>query len=137
MTFYGILSQPQMKDLHAAALRVLEETGVQVESGELLGLLAEFGGRIDRDRQRVRFASAWVEQFIQESERYDWSRHRPRLHCGVGIYGCLYLDPETDRLVPFTEETFRGYLRLANSLGEVGSAGTLGIPFAADRQERR
>jgi len=129
MTFYGILSQSQIESLHAAALRVLEETGVQVESDQLLGLLADFGGRVDRAAQRVRFAASHVERFLQESERYDWSQHQPRFYCGVGIYGCSYLNPETDELEPFTEAAFRDYIRVGNALAEIDSVSVLGLPF--------
>lgn len=132
MTFYGVLSESQMQDLHAAALRVLAQTGVQVESEELLGLLADFGGQVDRDSQRVRFTASLVEGFIQESERYDWSQHQPRFYCSTGIYGCLSLNPETDQLEPFTETSFREYIHLASSLTDVDSVSTLGLPFAAD-----
>ncbi|MFB3881101.1 MAG: trimethylamine methyltransferase family protein [Armatimonadota bacterium] len=129
---HRVLSQPQIEDLHAASLRVLEETGVRVESDQLLEILDGFGGHVDAAAQRVRFAASRVEQFIQESERYDWSQHQPRFYCGAGIYGCLYLNPETDQLEPFTENTFRDYIRIGNALEEVHSVSTLGIPFAVD-----
>jgi trimethylamine--corrinoid protein Co-methyltransferase len=132
MTLYGALSEPQLESLHASALRVLAETGVQVESEQLRGLLAELGGVTESDAPRVRFASSWVERFIQESEKYDWTQHTPQFHAGAGIYGCLYLNPKTDQMEPFTETTYRDYIRLANSLGEIGSASTLGIPFAVE-----
>jgi len=131
-SFFSILTQSQIEDIHHSALRVLHDTGVRVESQELLTLLAEFGGEPDSGAQRIRFAPAWVEQFIAESDKYDWTCHRPSHHCSAGIYQGLYLDPETDELEPFTEETLRDYVRVAHALPEVGSVGILGVPFVPD-----
>jgi len=131
-SYYNPLTHAQVEHIHRSALRVLHEVGVQVESGPMLSLLAEFGGQVDRDSQRARFAPAWVERFIHESEKYDWRAHVPTLSCGAGIYACSYLNPETGELEPFHEATFRDYARLARRLEGVDGALTLGIPFVPE-----
>jgi trimethylamine:corrinoid methyltransferase-like protein len=132
MTFYSPLSERDLRRVHAAALRVLDETGVRVESEEILGLLGDSGGRVDLGASRVRFSPTWVERFIEESERYDWSTHRMRLGTWAGVYASAYLDPETDELRPFTEETFADYVRMGNALEPIDSVSNLGIPFSVD-----
>ena len=130
--FFSVLTQSQIEDIHRAALQVLHGTGVRVESQELLSLLGEFGGEPDFEDQRIRFSPPWIEQFLAESEKYDWSCHQPSFRCSVGIYQGLYLDPETDQLQPFTEETLRDYIRVGNALPEVNFVGMLGVPFEPD-----
>jgi trimethylamine--corrinoid protein Co-methyltransferase len=129
---YDILSGGDVERIHRGALKVLAEVGVRVESQKLLGLLGDFGGAVDLASSRVRFPSAWVEQFIADSVKYDWSAHRPSFHTFAGIYACLYLNPETDTLEPFTEQTFRDYIRIGNALRDVDVVSALGIPFACD-----
>jgi trimethylamine--corrinoid protein Co-methyltransferase len=127
--FFSVLTQSQVEDIHRAALQVLHETGARVESQELLTLLGEFGGEPDHDVERIRFSPAWVEQFIADSDKYDWSCHQPSFGCSAGIYQGLYLDPETDELEPFREETLHDYIRVGQGLPEVSSVGLLGLPF--------
>ncbi len=129
--YYSPLNQVEVEQIHRAALQVLEEVGLQVESTELLARLGEFGGRVDHEIQRVRFSSSWVERFIGDSDKYDWNRQEPAFHTFAGIYHCLYLNPETDRLEPFTEQTFADYIRLGRALGGIGLT-NLGIPFQAE-----
>ncbi len=129
--YYSPLSQTEVEQIHRAALRVLEEVGVQVESPELLSTLGEFGGRVDDNAQRVRFPAPWVEQFINDSDKYDWSRQQPTFSTFAGIYQCLYLNPESNRLEPFTEQTFGDYICLGRALGEIGMT-NLGLPFQVE-----
>jgi len=130
--FLGVLTQDQIEEIHGSALHVLHETGVRVESEALLRILGDFGGEPDLDAQRIRFAPAWVEQLIADSDKYDWSAHKLSFGCSVGIYQGLYLNPETDVLEPFAEKTLQDYIRVGNALPEVGSVGLLGLPFVPD-----
>ncbi len=127
--FAEVIDDDGAAQIHLSALRVLHETGVRVESRALLQHLADHGGEMDLDAQRVRFAPDFVEQFIHESGKHDPSRDRPTFGAYAGIYASLYLDPETERLEPFTEATLCGYIRLANALEEVGGVSLLGLPF--------
>jgi len=127
--FYDPLDPSGVEEIHHSALRVLHEVGVQVESRDLLSLLADHGADVDMAEQRARFAPARVEQFVSDSEKYDWDGHQPSFGCYAGIYACLYLNPWTDQLEPFTEDTLRDYIRLANALPEVSGVSLLGLPF--------
>ncbi len=109
--FFSVLTQSQIEDIHRAALRVLHETGVQVESQELPALLGEFGGAPDFGTERIRFAVAWVEQFIADSDKYDWSCHQPSFGCHAGVYQRLYFGSQTDEL----EQDLRAIIARANA----------------------
>ncbi len=132
VSLYGTLSSGEVEEIHGSALRVLAEVGVKVESRELLSLLADYGADVDQDARRARFAPAWIEQFIADSDTYDWESHRPSFSCFAGIYASLWLDPETDELGPFTEQTLHDYIRLGNALPEVRSVDLLGMPFTPE-----
>jgi trimethylamine:corrinoid methyltransferase-like protein len=130
--FFSLLTQTQIEDIHRSALRVLHETGVRVESEDLLRILGDFGGQPDLEAQRIRFTRAWTEQFIADSDKYDWAHHRLSFRCSAGIYQGLYLNPETGTLEPFTEKTLGNYIRVGNALPEIQSVGLLGLPFVPD-----
>ncbi|MFB3879763.1 MAG: trimethylamine methyltransferase family protein [Armatimonadota bacterium] len=128
-SWFSPLGDRDLERIHQSALKVLAEVGVRVESRELLGLLADHGGAVEPESDRVRFPVSCVEQFIADSAKYDWNAHRPSFHTFAGIYACLYLNPETDRFEPFTEQTYRDYVRVGNALKEVDGISLLGIPF--------
>ncbi len=131
MTYYSVLTEHDLERIHRAALKVLAKTGVRVESDHLLELLADFGGTVDLDRSRVCFPVDWVECFIADSARHDWETCRPSLYTSAGIYACQYLNPQTDALESFSEQTFHDYIRIGNALKEIDAVLTLGIPFPA------
>ena len=132
MTFFNLLPDEDVERIHAAAFRVLADTGVCVESKQLLSLLGDFSGTIDPDASRVRFSPPWVEQFIADSGKYDWAAHRPTFRTWAGVYACHYLNPETGELEPFTEQTFGDYVRLGAALDQIDQVSNLGIPFLSE-----
>ncbi len=132
MTLYQTIGRSDVERIHSSALKVLHEVGVRVESAELLGLLGDFGAQADFDGLRARFSPAWVEQFIADSDKYDWGTHQPHFGCYAGIYQCLYLNPDTGHLEAFGESTLVDYIRLGRALDEIGSVDLLGLPFAPE-----
>jgi len=127
-----MLGRAEVERVHRSALRVLHEVGVKVESETLLSLLGDYGGEVGPDEQRVRFPSAFVEQFIADSDKYDWESHQPRFGCYAGIYNSLYHNPETDGLEVFTERTLADYIRVGRALPAVRSVELLGMPFTPE-----
>ena len=64
----SVLSRAEEDQLHRAALDVLEQTGVRVESPEIVARLAEFGAVPARDGERVTFPRSVVEAAIAASD---------------------------------------------------------------------
>lgn len=63
---FGILSDYQIRQVHLAALRILENTGVAIESEEALSLLRDAGVDV-ADSNRVRMPSWLIEDSIQKA----------------------------------------------------------------------
>ncbi|MHB0878254.1 MAG: trimethylamine methyltransferase family protein [Anaerolineae bacterium] len=123
-----VLSEMEVRGIHAAALRILDETGMWIENDSILHHLEGAGGRVDYAAQRVRYAPALVERFLADSGKLDWSTVTPTATASSGVYFGMYHDPESDGLVPWNEERLARYFALARALPNVDSCGMLGCP---------
>ena len=124
-----VLSDDEIRMIHAAVLRVLSEVGVRIENETMLARLADAGGEVDMGEMNVTFSPDFVEGFIAESEKFDWENVEPRVTSSAGIFQGPYLDPETDEFVPWTEERVRRHAKLAHYLENVDTAAMLGCPI--------
>ncbi|MCS7220835.1 MAG: trimethylamine methyltransferase family protein [Anaerolineae bacterium] len=123
------LGHDEIAAIHRNVLRILAEVGMLVESPDLLGALADFGGTVDRATQTVRFSPAFVERFLAESERFDWDQATPQVTARAGVYLGYYHVPGTDRLEPWTLPYLLDYFHVAKRLEHIGGAGLLGCPL--------
>jgi trimethylamine:corrinoid methyltransferase-like protein len=123
---YDVLSPSEIGLIHAGALRILNEMGIEIQNRKLLEACASANLPVDFDSQRVRFPPAYVEHFLAEVEKFDWDTANPRIDGSAGIYASLYHDPETGSLVPWTEERLAFYFALAAAQSHVNGARMLG-----------
>lgn len=123
---FGVLSSREAERLHAAALRILHEMGMEIQERSLLDELAAAGLPVDFDAQRVRFPRQRVEQFIAAAGTFDWDTAKPHLSASAGVYHSLYHDPESGELVPWTAQHLADYFAVARALPHVGGAHMLG-----------
>ncbi|HHN46691.1 MAG TPA: hypothetical protein ENN09_04545, partial [Planctomycetes bacterium] len=130
-----VLAPAEISLLHNAVLRILSEVGVCIEHAGILKKLAASRAQTDGAAMRVRFPADYVERFIAESDKFDWENVKPQVGSGAGIFEGRYLDPDTDELVPWTEERLAGYAKLAHYLDNVDHAAMLGCPV--DGVDRR
>ncbi|HNT33940.1 MAG TPA: trimethylamine methyltransferase family protein [bacterium] len=126
-----VLDLQEMQQIHSAALRILTRTGVQVEHEGLCEKLSDFGASLYRGDQRVRFPESLVERFLAESTAFDYTSVRPSVTGQAGVYQGLYLEPESNSLVHFTEKTLADYVKLARLLDNVTGIHILNYPVAA------
>lgn len=109
------LSQSQIADVHAATLKVLEETGVWVDHAEARKMLADAGCRIEGSI--VKMPPKLVEWAIEKSPDSIRLSNRDgdpamdlggdRQYFGNGPTCPHFLDPETEERRPFTLEDGR------------------------------
>jgi len=123
----SVLTEAEIVRIHDAALRIVGEVGMRIENRPILDRLAEFGGQVEGEV--VRFSPEFVEGFITESERFDWSSVEPQVNASAGVYIGRYLNPGTGRHESWTEPAFRDYIKLAHYLEHVQGAHMLGCPF--------
>lgn len=131
---YGIsggLSDAQAATIHRAALRVLEEVGVEVRHDGLRARLEGLPG-VRSEGARVRFAPELVDDFVSEYRRHRQAPEPPGTTCSLEIltgYALYLLDPDTDRLRPMTTADCITQARLVGSLYQQGvRGGTPGMP---------
>jgi trimethylamine--corrinoid protein Co-methyltransferase len=113
--------------MHAASLRILEETGVSVGSATIRGRLAAAGARVDGER--VRLPASLVEAALAAAPRtYTLAARVPAWDLPLdGANGYLsvdgsaaeILDPETGARRPSTEVDLALVTRLADALPEI------------------
>jgi trimethylamine---corrinoid protein Co-methyltransferase len=131
---FDVLHHEEISLIHQGALRILSEMGMEIQNEQLLSILQDFGLLVDFQLQRVRFPKRFVEHFIAEAEKIDWSQTKPTFKAEAGIYLSQFHDPETLELVPWTEERLAYYSALARSLPNVDGASMLGcrLPVQAE-----
>ena len=123
---YEVLTTSEIELIHQSALRVLNEMGMEIQNKLLLQVLSDFGLIVDFGDERVRFPIKIVDQFLSEVVKYDWENHVPKVNATAGLYHGWFHDPETDDLLPWTEERLAYYFALARKLEHIGGASMLG-----------
>ncbi len=131
-----VLDRAEEEAIHRTTLRICDEVGFLVESEAILERLAAFGARVDKGARRAFFAPGFVEQFIANSDRFDWEKAEPSVSGTAGVYHGCYLDPDTDEFVPWTLPNLLRYLKVAHHLEHTSgfisvNFGIRGVPEAA------
>ena len=131
-----LLSDEQKAQVHQYALRILQRTGVRVDSpGVLRFLEGKLGARAEADV--LRLPPEVVEEAIRSAPKvipvYD-RRGNPvfrlgddRLRFGIGVTALFYQEPLTDDLTPFTRRHMQDMVRLGSALPHYDVISTVGI----------
>ena len=102
---YKPLSDDDVQRIHAAALTVLERTGVEIMESECRSILAAAGARVEPATNRVYFPAGLVEAALKLANRdvvlysqdgkTDLHLRGQRVHLGTGGAAVLVVDLET------------------------------------------
>jgi trimethylamine--corrinoid protein Co-methyltransferase len=132
-----MMTEEQIQEAHRNVLKVLSETGVRVDSPEILSLLERKLGLKSEDR-RIKFSPEIVEDAIKSAPKiidvYDRrGEHKlklgdDRLRFGVGVTALFYQNPVDETLDIFTRKNFQDLVRLGSSLKHYDVISTVGIP---------
>jgi len=131
-----MMTEEQIQEAHRSVLKVLSETGVRVDSPEILSLLERKLGLKSADR-RIKFPPEVVEEAIKSAPKtfdvYDrrgefkFKMGDDRLRFGVGVTALFYQNPVDETLSLFTRQNFRDLVRLGSSLKHYDVISTVGI----------
>lgn len=131
-----MMSQEQIQEAHQNVLKVLSETGVRVDSPQILQLLENKLGIKSQDRI-VKFKPEHVEEAIASAPKtidvYDRrGNHKmklgeDRLRFGVGVTALFYQNPYDETLDIFRRENFRDLVRLGSMFKHYDVVSTVGI----------
>jgi trimethylamine--corrinoid protein Co-methyltransferase len=132
-----MMTEEQIQEAHRNVLKVLSETGVRVDSPEILVLLERKLGLKSEDR-RIKFPPEVVEDAIKSAPKtidiYDRrGDHKlklgeDRLRFGVGVTALFYQNPVDETLDIFKRKNFQDLVRLGSSLKHYDVISTVGIP---------
>ncbi|HSE42284.1 MAG TPA: trimethylamine methyltransferase family protein [Acidobacteriota bacterium] len=133
----NLLSADQIQLVHRGALKVLEHTGLIVESERARNVYAKAGDSVSIDDIRVKFKPDVVEWAIKAAPAtYDvYNRSGEKVFTlgdsptrfGNGVTNLFYQDPVTDEVSHFTRKHMEMGVRLAQSLNEYDVISTLGV----------
>ncbi|HCR69823.1 MAG TPA: hypothetical protein DIW23_00135 [Anaerolineae bacterium] len=131
-----MMSEEQIKEAHQNVLKVLSETGVRIDSPDILNLLERKLGIKSQDRI-VKFKPEQVEEAIESAPKnidvYDRrGEHKmklgeDRLRFGVGVTALFYQNPFDETLDIFKRENFRDLVRLGSMFKHYDVVSTVGI----------
>lgn len=124
-----VLTDEQVERIHSSTLVVLERTGLEVRSEDVLHELALAGAKVDEARMRVRFPSAMVEECLTlVPPSFLMAARDPALDLPIdGSAGWLsgdgtsafVVDPETGRRRASTLQDLRDTTRVVDAVPEV------------------
>jgi len=134
-----MLTEEQINDIHEYTLKLLETTGVRVDSPSVVETLEKRVGSLMVDGKRVRIPRELVEWAIKAAPRqiqiYD-RRGNPqfqiggeedRTRFGIGVTALFYQEPETDTPVEFQRRHMQDMVRVGNKLQHYDMVSTIGI----------
>ncbi len=132
-----LMTEEQIQEAHRNTLRVLSETGVRVDSPEILQLLERKLGLKQLKDRIIKFPPEVVEEAIKSAPKtidiYDRrGEHKlklgeNRLSFGVGVTALFYQNPVDEKLDLFKRENFRDLVRLGSALPLYDVISTVGI----------
>jgi trimethylamine--corrinoid protein Co-methyltransferase len=131
-----LMNEEQIQEAHRNVLKVMNGTGVRVDSPNILQMLEWKLGLKSQDRV-IKFPPEVVEEAIKSAPKtvdiYDrCGEHRlnlgeDRLRFGVGVTALFYQNPVDETLDIFKRENFRDLVRLGSSLKHYDVISTVGI----------
>jgi trimethylamine--corrinoid protein Co-methyltransferase len=131
-----VLTEQQISQVHDYSLRILETTGIRVDSEQALRIFARAIGTTPGDDGRVYIPRELVDWALQAAPRqvdvYDrrgeFAFSLPgQARFGIGVTALYYQDPVTDTVTPFTRQHMETMVRLGNVLPNFDAISTVGI----------
>lgn len=146
-----VLTQNDMEEIHQAALTILEDVGMKIESEKALAYLKKIGCKVDANSYHVIFPKKIVQQYVNKmrndyddpkripekmSVRYSHIRFRKQPHkihtdftASAGGFCCFILDMDGNR----REATMDDVHKSINMVNNLDSVDYTGMPVSDQR----
>jgi trimethylamine--corrinoid protein Co-methyltransferase len=127
-----VLSRDQIREVHYAALDVLQHTGVVVHSGEALKVLDEAGADVNYKKERAWIPPHLVEEAIRKTPHgFKLCGRNPKKYCkleGNRVYFCTAARPPnvldlSGKRRHATVKDFENLVKLTDALENIDIAG--------------
>ena len=135
-----LLTPGQMKEVHAYSIRILEDTGIQVESREALEIFKKSDG-VKVNNEAVYIQGELINQAIKLAPSnigvYNKSgeiafqlgeKQGHQTHFGIGVTNTWFQDIESQKVELFTRKHMQHSTQLGDMLEYYDMVSTLGIP---------
>jgi trimethylamine--corrinoid protein Co-methyltransferase len=123
------LSPEELEQIHAASLRLLENTGLVIRDGEILSLLEQAGCRVEVTRDLAKMPASLVRDAVAQSprivtlcgreSRHDLSLGDGRAYARTPGGATRILDPENGAVRDATKTDVEECVRLADALPNI------------------
>ena len=135
-----LLTPEQMNEVHHYSIRILEETGIEVESKEALRIFEKSDGLKVKNgvvylsgeliNELIQLAPSNIEVFNKNGDiAFQLGLNQgDSTHFGIGVTNTWFQDIETDQVELFTRKHMQHSTRLGNMLDNFDMVSTLGIP---------
>lgn len=135
-----LLTPEQMNEVHHYSIRILEETGIEVESKEALRIFEKSAGLKVRNgvvylsgeliNELILLAPSNIEVFNKNGDvAFQLGIDQgDNTHFGIGATNTWFQDIETNQVELFTRKHMQHSTRLGDMLGNFDMVSTLGIP---------
>ncbi len=134
-----LLTEEQKHEIHQYVLKILETTGVRVDSPSALEMLKKRVGSSNVEERTVRIPKELVEWAINVAPKriqifdrrgnpqFQIGGAEDRIRFGIGVTALYYQEPETDTPVLFERKHMQDMVRLGNKLPHYDMVSTVGI----------
>lgn len=133
-----LLSRDQIKKIHSASIRILEETGVLIHENNFLKFLASAGVDVDLGKKRAKMQSDLVEDCIKKTPKHVTLYARDREHNVELVEGRIYghavggasnvIDLDTGEARPSTLKDVENLTRMVDALPNLHMGTMIVIP---------
>ncbi|NMC13045.1 MAG: hypothetical protein GYA34_09190 [Chloroflexi bacterium] len=133
----SVLTAEQIQTVHQYALQVLAETGVRLDSPQLIERFRQIVGNRMIEGSHLKLPADLVEWAIKSAPsvidifdrkgRRIFSLGNDRIRFGIGVTTLFYQDPRTDDVTPFTRQNMQDLVRLGGTLPNFDVISTVGI----------
>ncbi|MBN1537052.1 MAG: trimethylamine methyltransferase family protein [Anaerolineales bacterium] len=132
-----VLSAEQIQTIHQDSLKILFDTGIRVDSPQIVERFRQKTGDKMIDGNRVRIPPELVEWVIKSAPsvidifdrtgKHIFSLGNDRIRFGIGVTTLFYQDPVTDDVTPFARRHMQELVRLGHALPNFDVISTVGI----------
>ena len=123
----SIMDENELDRVEKAAMKILAETGLNLQNLKMLDDLGEYGWKIDKKNEKVYFPPDKLEEFLEKSDPVDWS-NLPPVKIQGGAYCSRYLPPDNDMPQMSTVHNSIELTRLGDYLNNIDNMIGMGIP---------
>ncbi len=139
-----LLSLEQMNDIHQYSIRILEKTGIRVESKTALQIFGQSGAAIIKDEvvfiqaelidHAIKQAPSSIEIFNKTGDLafHLGNKQGDETYFGIGVTNTFFQNIESRQVEPFTRRHMQYSTKLGDLLEHYDMVSTLGIPSDVD-----